>query len=493
MLPNQEGRGTEKGKDEEHRFVIEVEDDQELFNFLTPLKGYIRFTPLEFQLGSASLPGILEEVELFVTVTGQEACFGATLFGRDSGNNLPIPYSLEHLSRRLRFTGLTVKTWLRPESMNQTTRFYDILGNSQFVVTDSCDDSGSDLVINDPSLLLSSGWQENRITNFGQFRKTVASFTRVVQALVEAVYLEANEKVPKAKLILHKEPTEGNVLLATLGSGERRGLSEVGIPTVSFAEIGGQEAAVSKMREIALALRHPESFKRWGSHLPKGVLLVGPPGNGKTLMGKAMAHEAQAHFIPVNISDILICWVGTSERKVTAIFDAAKTREGKTILFFDELDALGRSRAKTINEYSASLLLTINQNIDGISGNPNVIVIGTTNRKGDIDPALLREGRFDLLVEVPLPDAKGRAEILAIQMVQAEQEAGMKIFDQIDLGLLSQRTNGASGARLAEIIRRATWHRGVQEANATAENRQIAFPLISDGEILEVIAGYEKR
>jgi len=333
-----------------------------------------------------------------------------------------------------------------------------------------------------------------KIKDFNQFVKEVGYFCLTVQALVEAVYVKANQKIPKIKLVLRKEPIDKEILLVTSGEGGIRSLTETAeVPTVTFEDIGGQKDAVEKLREISFALKRPESFQRWGSRLPKGVLLVGLPGNGKTLLGKAMAHEAEAHFVPVNISDILSCWVGSSERKITTLFDEAKRREGKTILFFDEVDALGRSRDKTTHDYTASLLLTINQNIDGIKENPHVIVLGTTNKKEDIDPALLREGRFDMIMEVPVPDAVERAEILAIHMAKAEKEAGGKIFDEINLRSLSEKTEGSSGARLAEIIRRVTWKRGVQEAKAKEEDRPVDLPLITTEEILGVIGNYEER
>lgn len=493
-IMKRQGGGQEKEREtEERNFVVTVEDYQGLFDFLRPLKGNIRFAPQEFRLGYTPLTGVLQEAELFVMTSGQEVCFGARFLGTGERFS-PILYSIEHLSKRLsRFGlfGLGVTVWESPHAENIIRRTASIKSGfeTRFVVHDEVENSAFSLGINSNRSF--SEWR--KVGSFNQFKKEVDAFILVVQALVEAVYKEANQPVPRAELILRKEPIDERVLLVSTGERGIWPLTEIEIPPVTFEEIGGQKEAVEKMREIGFALRYPESFQRWGSRLPKGVLLVGPPGNGKTLLGKAMAHEAGAYLVPVNISDILIKWVGSSERKVTALFNEAKRREGKTILFFDELDALGISRDRATHEYTVSLLLTINQNMDGIRENPNVMVIATTNKKENIDPALLREGRFDIIVEIPLIDRYGRTEVLAIHAAKAEKEAGSKIFEEINFDLLAEKTEGASGARLAEIIRRATWRRGVQEAKAKEDGRSVNLPLISTEEILRVIGSYEAR
>ncbi|MCX6791913.1 MAG: AAA family ATPase [Candidatus Gottesmanbacteria bacterium] len=497
------GRQEREEKTEEGNFVVTIEDDKELYNFLRPLKGFIRFAPQEFRLGYTPLTGVLQEVELSVSTTGQEIGFEARFLRGGISSSLPIPYSTEHLKKRLNPVGLKVETSETPDSGHVLAKRTNIGTPSSnfwpdlFVIQDITEeDSLRGLEISNLHSLFTE-WR--KIEDFNQFTKEVGNFCLTVQALVEAVYIEANQKIPKMELVLRKEPIDKKILLAAVGEERTVSLTEttetetVEVPAVIFEDIGGQKDAVEKLREISFALKNPESFQRWGSRLPKGVLLVGSPGNGKTLLGKAMAHEAKACFVPVNISDILSCWVGRSEGKVTALFDEAKRRDGKTILFFDEIDALGRSRDKTTHDYTASLLLTINQNMDGIRVNPNVIVLGTTNKKEDIDPALLREGRFDMIINVPLPDTIGRVEILAIHMAKAEKEAGGKVFDEINLRSLSEKTEGSSGARLVEIIRRVTWKRGVREAKAKEEGQSVDRPFITTEEILEVIESYEER
>lgn len=480
---------------EDPHFLVIVEDYQELYNFLKPLKGHIQFSPQEFSLGHTSLSGVLQSGELSVVTTGQQICFSARFLGADDSSNFPIPYSVDHLRKQLRRAGLDkVHAWESPDRDSVVSRRVNIgsgnMFDSPFTIRDIVEDSVFGLRIND-----TEPWREEwrEIKDFNQFKKEVDSFVSIVQVLVEAVYIEVGQNIPDTELVLRKEPVDESVLLVAKEASGVRPLTETEKPSVTFDKIGGQRKAVRKMREVAIALKHPESFHKWGTALPGGILLVGPPGNGKTLLGKAMAKEADAYFVPVNISDILRSLLGSTERRITALFEEARKRGRKTILFFDELDSLGMTRDKATREYSVSFLLTLNQNMDGIRENPNVIVIGTTNKKENMDPALLREGRFDILVDVPLPDIDGRAEILKIHLEKAENEAGRKIFEDINLDLLAERTEEANGARLAEVIRRVTWTRGVQESLAVEEGRQIDLPLISTQEILEVIKNYEER
>jgi transitional endoplasmic reticulum ATPase len=224
------------------------------------------------------------------------------------------------------------------------------------------------------------------------------------------------------------------------------------IPRVTYEDIGGLKDAIQKVREmIELPMRHPEVFERLGIEPPKGVLLHGPPGCGKTLLAKALANEVNAHFISLSGPEIMSKFYGESEARLREIFKEAE-ENAPSIVFIDEIDAIAPVRGggygdSHVTERVISQLLT---ELDGIEELRNVVVIAATNRPDMVDPALLRPGRFDRVVHVPLPDRDARREILKIHF------KGKPLAEDVDLDTVASETEGYSGADLAAIASTAT-------------------------------------
>lgn len=229
-------------------------------------------------------------------------------------------------------------------------------------------------------------------------------------------------------------------------------------PTPSaFDEIAGQDEAVAEAKRLVLTIKNPKPFQRRGAVASKGILFWGPPGTGKTLLARAIAKETDAILIDVTCSDIRTKWYGDSEKNIAKIFERAgnEASQGKhAIIFFDEIDAIGRERTVSW-EATASIVSVILQHMDGIRANHKVTVIAATNRLEMVDNALLRPGRFDRLIEVPLPDQKGRQAILQVHVnkAQGRSSSPADLFAaEIDLGKIAQETAGANGADLANIV-----------------------------------------
>jgi SpoVK/Ycf46/Vps4 family AAA+-type ATPase len=263
---------------------------------------------------------------------------------------------------------------------------------------------------------------------------------------------------------------------------------EVERPNVTFEEIGGQETAKQEIEGLSFALSNPELYKKWGTKPPKGILLYGPPGTGKTLMAKALASQAEARFLHVKASDIGSKWYGESEQIVQMIFDLASQGTGKTIIYFDEIDSIVPSRGNNTHEATQKVIGTLLQNIDGMGSNDNVMIVASTNRREGIDSAMLRPGRLDRLVEVPLPDEKGRESIFSIHMQKAQKVAGEsnKLFNGIDLEEIAKQTEGYSGADVAEIIRR------VLEAKVRLEGKGQEPGIVTIKDFMYQIHNYER-
>lgn len=222
-------------------------------------------------------------------------------------------------------------------------------------------------------------------------------------------------------------------------------------PNVSWSDIGGLDDARERLREgVELPLKHPEAFRRLGIRPAKGFLLYGPPGTGKTLLAKAVAREAQANFIATKSSDLLSKWYGESEQQITRLFARAR-QVAPTVIFLDELDSLVPARGGGLGEPAVTerVVNTILAEMDGLEELQSVVVIGATNRPNLIDPALLRPGRFDELIYVPVPDEGGRRRILGIHV------DGMPLAEDVDLDALAARTDRFTGADLEDLVRRA--------------------------------------
>lgn len=220
---------------------------------------------------------------------------------------------------------------------------------------------------------------------------------------------------------------------------------------VTFKDVAGCDEAKQEVQEIVDYLRDPNRYQRLGGKVPHGVLMVGSPGTGKTLLAKAIAGEAQVPFYSISGSDFVEMFVGVGASRVRAMFEKAK-KQAPCIIFIDEIDAVGRQRGAGLGGGNDEREQTLNQllvEMDGIESNATVIVIAATNRPDVLDPALLRPGRFDRQVVVPMPDIRGREQILAVHVKK------VKVDDSMNIQEIARGTPGFSGADLANLVNEA--------------------------------------
>jgi len=231
-----------------------------------------------------------------------------------------------------------------------------------------------------------------------------------------------------------------------------------GLPRTTYEDIGGLHEEIQRVREmVELPLRHPELFQRLGIEPPKGVLLHGPPGCGKTLLARAVANESEANFYSINGPEIMSKFYGESEARLREIFQQAQ-QNSPSIIFVDELDAIAPKREEVTGEVERRVVAQLLALMDGLSGRGNVIVIGATNRPGALDPALRRPGRFDREIEIGVPDKQGRHEVLQIHtrgmpLHGVEKPEEEKSGEDVDLKKLADMTHGYTGADLSALGR----------------------------------------
>ena len=223
-------------------------------------------------------------------------------------------------------------------------------------------------------------------------------------------------------------------------------------PDVTYEQIGGLEEQIIEVKEtVELPLKEPELFEKIGIDPPKGILLYGPPGTGKTLLAKAVANETNATFIKIVASEFVKKYIGEGARLVREVFELAKEK-APAIIFIDELDAVAAKRLKSSTSGDREVQRTLMQllaELDGFESRGDIGIIGATNRPDILDPALLRPGRFDRFIEVPLPNEDGRKQILKIHTKR------MALDEEADIDLLSDLTDGLSGADLKAVCTEA--------------------------------------
>jgi len=221
------------------------------------------------------------------------------------------------------------------------------------------------------------------------------------------------------------------------------------VPKITWEDIGDLEEVKERIREIVeLPMRHPELFKHLGIEPPKGVLLYGPPGVGKTLLAKALANEIGAYFIAINGPEIMSKYYGESEQRLREIFEEAR-KNAPAIIFIDEIDSIAPKREEVIGEVEKRVVAQLLTLMDGLEGRGDVIVIGATNRIEAVDPALRRPGRFDREIEIPMPNKQGRLEILQIHT------RNVPLAEDVNLAKLAEITHGFTGADLAALVKEA--------------------------------------
>ena len=251
---------------------------------------------------------------------------------------------------------------------------------------------------------------------------------------------------------------------------------------IKFSDVAGEEEAKENLQEIVTYLKDPAQYQEIGARMPKGVLLVGPPGTGKTMLAKAVAGEADVPFFSMSGSEFVEMFVGMGASKVRDLFKQAKEK-APCIVFIDEIDAIGGKRSNGNYSGNDEREQTLNQlltEMDGFDSSNGVIILAATNRPESLDPALTRPGRFDRRVPVELPDLKGREDILKVHAKK------IKIADDVDFNKVARMAAGASGAELANIVNEAA-------LRAVRDGRKFATQADMEESIEVVIAGYQKK
>ena len=250
---------------------------------------------------------------------------------------------------------------------------------------------------------------------------------------------------------------------------------------IKFNDVAGEDEAKENLTEIVDYLHNPEKYKEIGASMPKGILLVGPPGTGKTMLAKAVAGEANVPFFSISGSEFVEMFVGMGASKVRDLFKQAKEK-APCIVFIDEIDAIGKKRDSRMggNDEREQTLNQLLTEMDGFEGNNGVIILAATNRPESLDPALLRPGRFDRRVPVELPDLKGREAILEVHARK------VKLEGNVDFTAIARMASGASGAELANIVNEAAL-RAVRQGRKTVSQADL------EESIEVVIAGYQKK
>ena len=250
---------------------------------------------------------------------------------------------------------------------------------------------------------------------------------------------------------------------------------------IKFSDVAGEDEAKDNLKEIVEYLHDPKKYQEIGASMPKGILLVGPPGTGKTMLAKAVAGEANVPFFSMSGSEFVEMFVGMGASKVRDLFRQAKEK-APCIVFIDEIDAIGKKRDGQMggNDEREQTLNQLLTEMDGFEGNTGVIILAATNRPESLDPALTRPGRFDRRVPVELPDLKGREEILKVHAKK------IKVAEDVDFNKVARMASGASSAELANIVNEAA-------LRAVRDGRRYATQSDLEESIEVVIAGYQKK
>ncbi len=281
--------------------------------------------------------------------------------------------------------------------------------------------------------------------------------------------------------LMKKMGGDGNSMMFNMGKSNAK-VYVKSAEGIKFADVAGEDEAKENLTEIVNYLHDPSKYQEIGASMPKGVLLVGPPGTGKTMLAKAVAGEANVPFFSMSGSEFVEMFVGMGASKVRDLFKQAKEK-APCIVFIDEIDAIGQKRSggqyggNDEREQTLNQLLT---EMDGFEGNTGVIILAATNRPESLDPALTRPGRFDRRVPVELPDLLGREAILKVHAKK------IKVAEDVDFNKIARMASGASGAELANIVNEAA-------LRAVRDGRRFATQADLEESIEVVIAGYQKK
>ena len=351
--------------------------------------------------------------------------------------------------------------------------------------------------------------QDNRILFTGKDERTIYKTAMVpdsdlLQRLLEAGVSTSGEEIEQTSLLMSilswvlplvvfialgnfmsrkmvEKMGGGNSMMFNMGKSNAK-VYVKSSEGIKFADVAGEDEAKENLTEIVEYLHNPDKYRQIGASMPKGILLVGPPGTGKTMLAKAVAGEANVPFFSMSGSEFVEMFVGMGASKVRDLFRQAKEK-APCIVFIDEIDAIGQKRNSGAYGGNDEREQTLNQlltEMDGFEGNSGVIILAATNRPESLDPALTRPGRFDRRVPVELPDLKGREAILKVHAKK------VKLADNVDFTQIARMAAGASGAELANIVNEAA-------LRAVRDGRPCVTQSDLEESIEVVIAGYQKK
>ena len=331
----------------------------------------------------------------------------------------------------------------------------------------------------------------------------ISSDSQLVQRLLDAGVSTSGEEIEQTSLLMNilswvapilifialgqfmsrklmQKMGGGNSMMFNMGKSNAK-VYVKSAEVIRFDDVAGEDEAKENLTEIVNYLHDPSKYQEIGASMPKGVLLVGPPGTGKTMLAKAVAGEANVPFFSMSGSEFVEMFVGMGASKVRDLFKQAKEK-APCIVFIDEIDAIGKKRDGQIggNDEREQTLNQLLTEMDGFEGNTGVIILAATNRPESLDPALTRPGRFDRRVPVELPDLKGREEILKVHAKK------IKVAEDVDFNKVARMASGASGAELANIVNEAA-------LRAVRDGRKFATQADLEESIEVVIAGYQKK
>ena len=350
---------------------------------------------------------------------------------------------------------------------------------------------------------------DNRILFTSKDEKTIyktamiSSDSQLVQRLLDAGVSTSGEEIEQTSLLMNilswvapilifialgqfmsrklmQKMGGGNSMMFNMGKSNAK-VYVKSAEGIRFDDVAGEDEAKENLTEIVNYLHDPSKYQEIGASMPKGVLLVGPPGTGKTMLAKAVAGEANVPFFSMSGSEFVEMFVGMGASKVRDLFKQAKEK-APCIVFIDEIDAIGKKRDGQIggNDEREQTLNQLLTEMDGFEGNTGVIILAATNRPESLDPALTRPGRFDRRVPVELPDLKGREEILKVHARK------IKLAENVDFSTVARMASGASGAELANIVNEAA-------LRAVRDGRKLVTQADLEESIETVIAGYQKK
>jgi cell division protease FtsH len=332
--------------------------------------------------------------------------------------------------------------------------------------------------VNDPTL--TERLYESGATFSGEIVETASPFQTILLYWILPMVLFIGIGQFTAKKFMDRAGNGNNIMSFGMGKSNAK-VYVKSSEGIKFSDVAGEDEAKENLTEIVDYLHDPNRYKEIGASMPKGILLVGPPGTGKTMLAKAVAGEANVPFFSMSGSEFVEMFVGMGASKVRDLFRQAKEK-APCIVFIDEIDAIGKKRDGQLggNDEREQTLNQLLTEMDGFEGNTGVIILAATNRPESLDPALTRPGRFDRRVPVELPDLKGREEILKVHARK------VKLGESVDFAKIARMASGASGAELANIVNEAA-------LRAVRSGRRLVSQEDFEESIEVVIAGYQKK